>query len=400
MRTAPALTWTCLALTALATGGAVHVARLGERVAELEGRPVADPVRVAALEQRVADLEAGIARSQTMINELWCSSARTRDVDAGLRTLEAALHEAARGIEEQRASIARIATLEEEAGPRAIDARFREFGASLEGRWHELGDLAARAEALAVHARAGLDVVQRGLEHNPERLWQELLGPTVQVSGGETVGSGVLVAAGTLAPAGSDATYVLTAWHVIRDLFVGDAEPAPDVPVSIYAPDGTARHVRGALVEHDPALDVALLRLPAGERIESGARLAPRSRLTSVRVFERIYAVGCPLGNDPIPTFGQIADTHHVVDGQGYWMVSAPTYIGNSGGGIFDAQTHELLALFTKIYTHGAVRPMVVPHMGLALPLTEVYDWLDRVGYAALEPENAVAQPQTAAAKR
>jgi hypothetical protein len=67
-------------------------------------------------------------------------------------------------------------------------------------------------------------------------------------------------------------------------------------------------------------------------------------------------------------------------------MISAPTYIGNSGGGIFDAESHELLALFTKIYTHGTVRPMVVPHMGLATPLIAVYDWLDRVGYAALEP--------------
>ncbi len=70
------------------------------------------------------------------------------------------------------------------------------------------------------------------------------------------------------------------------------------------------------------------------------------------------------------------------------YPLSAPTYIGNSGGGIFDAETHELLALFTKIYTHGTVRPMVVPHMGLATPLAAVYDWLDKVGYAALEPSN------------
>ncbi|MFQ5634674.1 MAG: FAD-dependent oxidoreductase, partial [Gammaproteobacteria bacterium] len=50
---------------------------------------------------------------------------------------------------------------------------------------------------------------------------------------------------------------------------------------------------------------------------------------------------------------GEVADERHEVDGEHYWMISAPTYIGNSGGGIFDAQTHELLAVFSKIYTHG-----------------------------------------------
>jgi hypothetical protein len=112
-----------------------------------------------------------------------------------------------------------------------------------------------------------------------------------------------------------------------------------------------------------------------------------------------VYAVGCPLGNDPIPTFGEIADTHHVVDGGHYWMISAPTYIGNSGGGVFDADTHELLGIFTKIYTHGTLRPTVVPHMGLATPLPLVYDWLEQVGYAQLEPLNE-SGPKAAAAVR
>jgi hypothetical protein len=122
--------------------------------------------------------------------------------------------------------------------------------------------------------------------------------------------------------------------------------------------------------------------------------------LARARIFDRIYAVGCPLGNDPIPTWGEIADTHHAVDGQRYWMISAPTYIGNSGGGIFDADTHELLGIFCKIYTHGSVRPTVVPHMGLVTSLAGVYDWLDQTAYAHLEPAESGAQAQPAAARR
>ena len=61
--------------------------------------------------------------------------------------------------------------------------------------------------------------------------------------------------------------------------------------------------------------------------------------------------------------------------------------------------THELLGIFTKIYTHGTLRPTVVPHMGLATPLPLVYDWLEQVGFAQLEPLNANG-PKAAAAKR
>ena len=64
-----------------------------------------------------------------------------------------------------------------------------------------------------------------------------------------------------------------------------------------------------------------------------------------------------------------------------------PTYIGNSGGGIFDGERHVLLALFSKIYTHGTIRPTVIPHMGLASPLDAVYDWLEDGDIAQVVPD-------------
>jgi hypothetical protein len=104
-----------------------------------------------------------------------------------------------------------------------------------------------------------------------------------------------------------------------------------------------------------------------------------------MQVFDEIYAVGCPLGNDPIPTRGEVSDLRHVLDETNYWMISAPTYIGNSGGGIFDGQERRLMALFSKIYTHGTIRPTIIPHMGLASPLDAIYDWLEAEGIANIE---------------
>lgn len=393
MRMGSVFPWTCAAIGAGLALGTVQFAGLGGRLTVLESRPVGDPARIAGLERQVGDLSRSLSTSLAAISELSRASLRTRELGHGLAELESDLRETACRLDEQRLWLARLQVLEDEAGPQAIEGRLADFAESVDARWREIGDLASRAEAMAGAARVHIANVEREIEHDPDRLWHDLLGPTVQVSGEETVGTGVILATDPSLAASEPVTYVLTAWHVIRDLYTDPEVPTPDVQITVYAPSQSARTEVARLVEHDAELDVALLRLYTDRRVDVGARLAPRERLGSARVFERIYAVGCPLGNDPIPTYGEIADVNHLVDGQRYWMISAPTYIGNSGGGIFDAETHELLALFTKIYTHGSVRPMVVPHMGLATPLSAVYDWLDRVGYASLEPTRGEPVP-------
>lgn len=396
MRMGSIFPWMCATIGVGLTLSTIQFLGLGGRIAELESRPIEDPQRVAQLERQVDELSIALDASLNSIDRLSRASEYTRELGRDLVELQSDLRETACRLDEQRAWVARFELLEIEAGPKAIDARMTEFRASVDARWREVEGLATRAERIADAARIGVQNVEREIDHDPERMWNDLLGPTVQVSGDETVGTGVILAPNSTNAGADTTTYVLTAWHVVRDLFLNPDDASPEIPITIYSPTKSPRSETGYLVEHDADLDVALLRLRSTQRVELGARLARRERLASMRVFERIYAVGCPLGNDPIPTFGEIADVKHVVDGQHYWMVSAPTYIGNSGGGIFDAETHELLALFTKIYTHGSVRPMVVPHMGLATPLVAVYDWLDRVGYASLEPSRG--ETTTAAA--
>jgi len=223
--------------------------------------------------------------------------------------------------------------------------------------------------------------------HNPEGdRWRNLMGPAVRLSGGGTVGSAVLLQGEQTASGWR--TQLLTAWHVVRDIRLGLGEEAL-IPVSIYNQDGSTREEEARLVCRDASMDIALLELTNTGAQFPGALLASRKSLDSVKIFEPVFAVGCPLGNDPIPTQGQLSDAHHMVDGTRHWMISAPTYIGNSGGGIFHAETGELVGIFSKLYTHGTLRPTVVPHMGLAVPLTEIYDWLEVEGHASLIPGSA-----------
>ncbi|HRV81701.1 MAG TPA: serine protease, partial [Planctomycetota bacterium] len=176
---------------------------------------------------------------------------------------------------------------------------------------------------------------------------------------------------------------LVTAWHVVRDILADKLDPLDQsVPVTIYLEGGGTQTRTAHLIGNNALIDAALLELDGTEPVANGATLASRSYLASRCIFHTIYAVGCPLGNDPIPTRGEISDLDHFIEGSSYWMISAPTYIGNSGGGIYDGATNHLMGLFSKIYTHGNIRPTIVPHMGLVSPLALTYQWLEDEGIA------------------
>ena len=57
--------------------------------------------------------------------------------------------------------------------------------------------------------------------------------------------------------------------------------------------------------------------------------------------------------------------------------MNAPTIFGNSGGGIFHRETHELIGLSAMICTYDNFVSTPVPHMSIMVSMDAVYDWLD-----------------------
>lgn len=219
---------------------------------------------------------------------------------------------------------------------------------------------------------------------SPAVRWADMVAPTVRLEGSTTVGSGVILESTPHPDGRGYQTLVLTAWHVVRDIQANGANDDLPIPIEIHRPAGSRFEI-GRLLAKNPTLDAALLVLQTREEVQYGARLASPSSLASMQIFDEVYAVGCPLGNSPIPTRGELSDLQHVLDSTRYWMISAPTYIGNSGGGIFDGRERRLMAVFSKIYTHGTIRPTIIPHMGLASPLDAIYDWLEDENIATIE---------------
>lgn len=338
----------------------------------------------SALEQRLAalHLEHGLLKQQ-----LEASGAEVGLTEASLAELRGQL---AAGQQRYEALVEGRVLL----GPEELESRFLEVDRRLAAQNQELLGLLDQAlgiaragEAEAEAARRTAEALAReaaeraARERGPEQLWEALMGPVVQLNGQASVGSGVLLESVPHPDGQGFRTFLLTAWHVVRDMQQDPLDPRDPVPTRIYAPDGSVREESARVLCFRADLDAALCELSTREPQPFGARLASRERILAARTFEPIYAVGCPLGTDPIPTAGQIAAPNHRVDGQHYWMINAPTYIGNSGGGIFDGQTLELIGLFSKIYNHGSVRPTIVPHMGLVTPLAAVLDWLEEQGY-------------------
>ena len=375
-------------LAIFGSAGVTYVEKLDQRFSRLEVAGGEEPRYVTRLTQQLAHLREELNHSRAKLNGFQAEQGRQARLRAQVTALESELEQTRELLDSQSARIAGV----DERRDDLLGERLEHLNQDLEARWNDVSRTLEATARIAENNRHTFDDFVRDLPQNSaaarnvETMWTSLMGPTLQIADESTVGSGVFLQAEEIAP-GEWRTYVLTAWHVVRDVLDDPNDLQQPVPTHIYDQQGNRRQQSASLVAHDARLDVALLQMVTDEAIRYGARLPNRAQLAKRRVFDSIYAVGCPLGNDPIPTHGEIADTHHEVDGDSYWMISAPTYIGNSGGGIFDAETFELLGIFSKIYTHGNLRPTVVPHMGLVTPLSSVYDWLESIGQEQIIPQ-------------
>lgn len=223
-------------------------------------------------------------------------------------------------------------------------------------------------------------------------LQKDILRPVFQISGAEAVGSAVLLR--RCSDDEGDYYLALSCYHVLRDIVAASSEEPHEVRFDTLfdqLDDGEDLRVPGRMIAQNPAADLALIRLDTSLDLGPVARLAPLERLSEIEAFSEVYTVGCPLGTSAQATHGEVTRTDWSVGDEPYWMVSSPAYFGNSGGGVFLADSHELVGIFSKIYTHGSYRPQVVTHMGLAVPLDVIHQWLNEIGHSELLPPNPSA---------
>lgn len=100
----------------------------------------------------------------------------------------------------------------------------------------------------------------------------------------------------------------------------------------------------------------------------------------SAPILSRLAAIGAALGQKPIVTEGLLNGKQIEIDNYEYWVSSAQSIFGNSGGGMFILKDDRWY--FFGIPSRIAVQPMgfsaqAITHLGYFIPLHRIYEWLE-----------------------
>jgi S1-C subfamily serine protease len=223
---------------------------------------------------------------------------------------------------------------------------------------------------------------------NPyQTLYEDLLYPSVRITTADGIGSGVIIgvnefissraheSTNELMNSSTNELFILTAAHVVGDEAL--------VSVELF---NSTESLPAFVVATDTGKDLALLRLkPNTQNTGCQIRLKPNTQNTGCQtlvwvaklaprsyvpyIFTPVWVIGCSLGLPTRPSEGIISAISNDA-----WEISAPILPGNSGGGVFDGRTHELIgiAVWVRVY-----QGQLITTMAGIVPINQIYEFLD-----------------------
>lgn len=222
-----------------------------------------------------------------------------------------------------------------------------------------------------------------------EKLINEILRPVCRIRAGDAVGSGTIVYSGKYG------TYLLSNWHVVESRVeykeVWDEllrrnvkkEFCSTVEIDINKIDNIGRSkglitTIGDIVIGNKMQDLVLLKMRSDELFPC-VDLYPEEEVELIPLLTPLACTGAALGEKPVVTFGHLNGTQIEIDKYEYWLSSAPSIFGNSGGAVFAKKDDKWL--FVGIPSRVAVvfigfGGSAVSHMGYFIPLHRIYKWL------------------------
>ena len=101
-----------------------------------------------------------------------------------------------------------------------------------------------------------------------------------------------------------------------------------------------------------------------------------------LRSGDKIIAAGFPLGIGLVTTEGLLNYAYHETSTQG-WVCSAPAFLGNSGGGVFEAGSNKLVGITIQIMAveYGSAQHFIY-HMHIFVPISYIKSWITEITYA------------------
>ena len=234
---------------------------------------------------------------------------------------------------------------------------------------------------------------------------EQMFYPTVRVRTKKAGGSGTVVYSKEYK--GEVYTYVITNHHVISDSVhlekkwdpvlkrKVDKEILDTVFVEFFRYNNYSHTVGSFAVEADIVAysdvsggqDWALLRVRDKEnKADWVANMFPLNDIENVHIFDEVYAVGASLGHPPVASDGHISYMDDEIEHYKYWMSSAPTIFGNSGGAVYRWSAGRKQYEYIGIPSRISIQPMgfsadAITHMGYFIPIDRVYKLLEENDY-------------------
>lgn len=140
------------------------------------------------------------------------------------------------------------------------------------------------------------------------------------------------------------------------------------------------------VIAEDMQYDLALLSFHT-ERILAIVQLADSDMLDRVRVFDKIFVIGCPLGCAPLPTTGIISQIITGNNGEKEWVIygnTAQVTPGSSGGGLFKQYEGHYYLIGIPFRVTTINNGQIIPHLSHAISIETAMDFIS---------QNAVSYP-------
>lgn len=235
-------------------------------------------------------------------------------------------------------------------------------------------------------------------------LHERCLYPTIRVKTNRATGSGTIIFCQERAEPDEDgelgySTYALTNHHVVSEAIRVEKKYDPQkgkevtrdwrelVQIEAYAYKNrstiTSRTTADAeiMAYHDKR-DIALLRLKTNQKFDYVASILPRETAREVHVFDKLFIVGCGMGQPPFPTSGMLTGKDVQIDHYPYWQTSAPSIFGNSGGAVFRGETLQYMGIPSRIRVNGSMFSNdAITHIGYFCPPAEIHRMIGEWGF-------------------
>lgn len=240
-----------------------------------------------------------------------------------------------------------------------------------------------------------------GPEFDYELLHQQIHRPCVRVIAKRSGGSGTVIYSEEN-DEGGHSTYVLTNHHVVADLITvkdkwnpilqrevkEDERGTPQVHFFEYKWESRAvggQSLEADILAYSREEDLALLKLRTDRAVPAVAQLYPREDVKDLRIGMPVYTVGSGLLEPPVMTDGHLAQFGREIEDREFWLNTAPSIYGNSGGALFLAESRELIGVPARIAVTGFFGSDAVTHLSFAIPIDRVWKFLEEQRFRFIE---------------